>query len=213
VAQRISGAYRLITIPSIYKGLMFSLGADRAMSRYVGEVLQPRPGMKVLDVGCGPASVLAYLPSVDYTGIDLNEKHISHARQSYGDRGRFIVGNVAHDLKQEERAFDLINVSGVLHHLGDDEAVTLFRSLMRLLKDDGKIVTLDPVWVSGQRTVAKLINKLDSGMNIRTAECYLGLLNGLGFDVQTRIFHDLLRIPYDHAVMIARPSRPAGLAD
>jgi len=204
VAQRISGAYRLITVPSIYKGLMFSLGADRAISRYVDEILQPKPGMKVLDVGCGPANVLAYLPSVDYTGIDLNEKHIAHARERYGARGRFIVGNATDDLKQEERAFDLINVSALLHHLADDEAISLFRSLKRLLKDDGKIVTFDNVWLPSQRIVVKLINKLDSGMNIRTPEGYLRLLNGLGFEVQTRVFHDLLRIPYDHVVMIAR---------
>jgi SAM-dependent methyltransferase len=204
LAQRISGAYRLITVPSIYKGLMFSLGADRAISRYVDEVLQPKPGMKVLDVGCGPANVLAYLPPVDYTGIDLNEKHIAHARQRYGERGRFIVGNAAEDLKQEEQAFDLINVSALLHHLADDEAISLFRSLKRLLKQDGKIVTFDNVWLPSQRIVVKLINTLDSGMNIRTPEAYLGLLNGLGFDVETRVFHDLLRIPYDHVVMIAR---------
>src|SRR5260370_41853033 len=145
VAQRISGAYRLITIPSIYKGLMFSLGADRAISRYVDEILQPKPGMKVLDVGCGPANVLAYLPSVDYTGIDLNEKHIAHARERYGARGRFIVANAADDLKQEERSFDLINVSALLHHLADNEAISLFRSLKRLLKDDGRIATFDNV--------------------------------------------------------------------
>lgn len=90
---------------------MFSIGADRAISRYVDEILQPKAGMKVLNVGCGPANVLAYLPSVDYTGIDLTEKHIVHARQRYGERGRFIVGNVGNDLKQEEGAFDLINVS------------------------------------------------------------------------------------------------------
>ena len=212
VAQRISGAYQLITIPSIYKGLMFSLGADRGMSRYVNEVLQPKTGMKVLDVGCGPANVLAYLPPVDYTGVDLNEKHIAYARKVYGDRGRFIVGNVAQDLKQEERAFNLINVQGLLHHLDDHEAAALFRSLKRLLKEDGRLVTLDPVWLSGQRTVAKLFNWLDLGMNIRTPDGYLELLKGLHFDVQIRVFRDLLRIPYDHAIMIAQ-HRTAGVAD
>jgi hypothetical protein len=33
-------------------------------------------------------------------------------------------------------------------------------------------------------------------------------LSGLGFDLQTRIFNDLLRIPYDHFVMIARNAQP-----
>jgi len=204
LAQRISGAYRLITIPSIYKGLMFALGADRAITRYVHEVLQPTAGMKMLDVGCGPANVLAYLPQLDYTGIDLNEKHIAFARQRFGNRGRFLVGNVAEDLRQDEHKFDLINASGILHHLSDDEAMSLFESLKRLLKATGRIVTFDNVWLPAQRSVAKLFNRMDSGLNIRTQEAYVGLLKNTGLDVETRIFHDLLRIPYDHIVMTAR---------
>lgn len=204
VAQRISGAYRLITIPSLQKMLMFSLGADRATKQYVEDFLQPEVGMRILDVGCGPASVLSYLPDVDYTGIDLNEKHIAFARQLYGDRGRFLVGSAADDLKQEEYSFDLINVSALLHHLADEEAVSLFRSLKRLLKPDGRIVTIDNVWLPGQRAVVKLINSLDSGTNIRTPEGYLKLLSDLGLEIQTRVFHDLLRVPYDHFIMIAR---------
>ena len=134
----------------------------------------------------------------------MDEKHIAYARQRYSDRGRFVIGNAADDLRQEEKTFDLINVSALLHHLEDGEAVSLFRSLKRLLKADGRIVTFDNVWLPEQRLAVKLINKLDSGMNIRTSEGYLGLLNGLGFDVQTRVFNDLLRIPYDHFIMIAR---------
>jgi SAM-dependent methyltransferase len=194
----------VVTIPSIHKALMFSLGADKAITRYVNEILQPTPGMKILDVGCGPASILAYLPPLDYTGIDLNEKHIAYARRRYGDRGRFIVGDAAGDLQQEERQFDLINVSALLHHISDDEAISLFASLARLLKPDGRIVTIDNVWLPRQRIAVRLINHLDSGTNIRTPEGYLRLLNGMGFDVRTLFLNDLLRIPYDHFIMIAR---------
>lgn len=204
MAQRISGAYRLITISSFHKMLMFLLGADRAITRYVEDFVQPKPDMKILDVGCGTANILSYLLPVDYTGVDLNEKHVAYAKERYGDRGRFIVGNAANDLKQEENTFDLINVSALLHHLGDSEVVSLFTSLKRLLKPDGRIVTIDNVWLPRQRVVARLINKLDSGTNIRTPEGYLGLLSGLGFDLQTRVFHDMLRIPYDHFIMVAR---------
>lgn len=206
MAQRISGAYRLITIPSIYKALMFSLGAESAISRYVTEILRPTAGMKMLDVGCGPANVLAFLPAVDYTGMDLNEKHIEFARARYGDLGRFLVGNAAIDLDGQEQAFDLINVSALLHHLSDDEAVRMFRALTPLLKQNGKIVTFDNVWLPKQRVGAKILNALDSGVNIRTPDGYLRLLDGLGLTVETRTFHDLLRIPYDHFVMIARRS-------
>src|SRR5262249_18332903 len=160
--------------------LMFSLGADKAITRYVNEVLEPVPGMKMLDVGCGPANVLAYLPPLDYTGIDLNEKHIDYARRRYGNGGRFIVGNAALDLKQGEKQFDLINVSALLHHINDDEAISLFASLTTLLKPNGRIVTIDNVWLPKQRVVVRLANYLDSGTNIRTPEGYLRLLDGTG---------------------------------
>ena len=209
MSQRISGAYRLVTIPSIHKGLMFSLGADKAITRYVNEFLQPTPGMEMLDVGCGTANMLSYLPPLDYTGIDLNEKHIAYAQKRYGNRGRFIVGNAADDLKQEGKEFDLINVSALLHHITDNEAVLLFGSLSRLLKPNGRIVTIDNVWLPRQRIAVRLFNYLDSGTNIRTPEGYLRLLNGRGLDVQTLFLNDLLRIPYDHIIMIARNASQA----
>ena len=204
MTQRISGAYRLITLPSIHKALMFSLGADRAITRYVNDVLQPAPGIKMLDVGCGPANILPYLPSLDYTGIDLNAKHIDYAQRLYGNRGRFIVGNAAVDLKQEEEQFDLINVSALLHHITDDEAISLFATLAKLIKPSGRIVTIDNVWLPRQRMAVRLANHLDSGTNIRTPEGYLRLLNGTGLDVHSLIWNDMLRIPYDHFIMIAR---------
>ena len=188
---------------------MFLLGADKAITRCVREFLQPMPGMKMLDVGCGPASILPYLPPLDYTGIDLNEKHIAYARQRYGDRGRFIVGNASDDLKQEGKQFDLINVSALLHHITDDEAISLFASLARLLKPQGRIVTIDNVWLPKQRVAVRLINHLDSGTNIRTPEGYLRLWNGMRFDVQTYFLNDLLRIPYDHIIMVARNASQA----
>lgn len=205
MAQLVTGVYRLITIPSVYKALMSALGADASITRYVNEVMQPLAGIKMLDVGCGPANVLAYLPPLDYTGIDLNEKHIAFARERYGSRGRFLVGSAGEDLRQEENSFDLINVSALLHHLDDSEAIRLFASLKRLLKQGGRIVTIDNVWLPNQRAIVKLINRLDSGLNIRTPAGYLKLLDGEGFDIQTRIFHDLLRVPYDHFTMVVRP--------
>ncbi len=92
----------------------------------------------------------------------------------------------------------------MLHHITDDEAISLFAVLARLLKPDGRIVTIDNVWLPKQRAVVRLINCLDSGTNIRTPEGYLRLLDGSGLEVQSLVLNNLLRIPYDHIVMIAR---------
>jgi SAM-dependent methyltransferase len=204
MAQRTTGAYRLTGVPWIFKAVMSAFGSDRSTARYVREALKPQAGMKMLDVGCGPAAILPYLPEVNYIGVDLNEKHIAFAQQAFGDRGRFLVGNVATDLKGDEGTFDLINAAGILHHLSDQEANSLFVSLARLLRPDGRIVTLDNVWLPSQRAFVKFLNRRDAGLNIRTPEGYVGLLGGTGLDAETRIFHDLLRVPYDHIVMTIR---------
>jgi dTDP-glucose 4,6-dehydratase len=56
--------------------LMFSLGADRAIARYGDEVLRPEPGIKMLDVGCGPGDLrtvaaAAGSPNYHFDKIDI----------------------------------------------------------------------------------------------------------------------------------------------
>lgn len=200
--QRTSNIYRLITFPVVYMALGRLLGAKAVRRRHIEEVLKPIAGMRVLDCGCGPAALARYLPKVDYTGIDLNAAHIDHARRHWGDRGVFIVGDVTRDLDGLADPFDLVIVSGLLHHLGDAEARGLLAQLARIVKPGGRVVTRDGVWLPGQHPIARLLKKLDSGLNIRTADGYFRLAEGLPFAIETRIFRNHLRVPYDHFCMI-----------
>ncbi len=199
--QRTNNLYRVVTIPKIYRGLQLALGAEKARVRYVDEMLQPVAGMKVLDCGCGPATILPYLPKVSYVGIDLNAKHIAYSRAQYGDRARFIRGDATKDLGDELASFDLIIVSGLLHHLADDGARKVLAATVTLAKPGSRIVTMDSIWLKNQHPVAWAFNKLNSGLNVRTAEGYLRLAEGLDVNVESRTYRDLFRIPYDHFCM------------
>jgi len=57
MAQRISQLYSLVTIPKFYSGLQHLLGGPAGRQRLFNELIRPRPGMKVLDVACGPGLV------------------------------------------------------------------------------------------------------------------------------------------------------------
>jgi SAM-dependent methyltransferase len=201
MAQRNSYFYKIIALPSCYIGLQNLLGAARGRRRFIVEVLRPKRGMNVLDVGCGPASLFPYLSDVAYTDMDLNPKHIAHARAFYGERGRFLVGDVTIDLGRVADSFDLVIVSALLHHLNDVEARRLIAQLAALTKPSGRIVTIDSIWLPRQNPIAWLFNKLDSGLNVRTADEYLRLASGLPLKAEGRVFRDLLRIPYDHFSM------------
>jgi ubiquinone/menaquinone biosynthesis C-methylase UbiE len=201
MSQRISNLYRLVTLPSVYKGLMTALGAERAKARLAQELYRAAPGAKVLDVGCGPASIFPYLPKVDYIGMDLNPKHIEYAIARYGNEGRFLVGDASRQLQGEEETFDLVIVSALLHHLDDDRARDMLAGLCRLTKPGGRIVTFDNVWLDKQNPVAWSLNKLDSGLNVRFEAGYRDLVAGLPLTIEGRLYRDLLRIPYDHFSM------------
>jgi len=201
MAQRVSNIYRLITIPQLYAALQSVLGAHRSRRRFVDEVLQPVAGMRFLDVGCGPASILQYLPKVNYTGLDLNPEHIEYARARYADRGTFLVADVAKMKLEAAGSFDLILLSGLLHHLDDGPAMKLLADLIGLLKPDGRIVSIDGVWLSPQNPIARLFNRLDSGKNIRTPDGYVKLTKHVPVRTECRTYRDSLRVPYDHFCM------------
>jgi SAM-dependent methyltransferase len=108
---------------------------------------------------------------------------------------------VATGLPDDCTDFDLIIVSALLHHLDDAEAQALFSRLAGLLRPNGRVVTIDNVWLPKQHFVAKFTNRMDSGLNVRTPEQYTNLVAHLPLRVEPRIYRDLLRIPYDHFCM------------
>jgi SAM-dependent methyltransferase len=61
------------------------------------ELLQLRPGERLLDLGCGPAVLAPHVAEAGchYTGVDLSERMVGYARKHHGRHGRFLVGDVS----------------------------------------------------------------------------------------------------------------------
>ena len=47
----------------------------------------------MLDLGCGPGELLPYLGDVHYIGVDVSEEYIASAKESFGTRAEFRVGD------------------------------------------------------------------------------------------------------------------------
>ena len=95
--------------------------------------------------------------------------------------------------------YDIIVCVGLLHHLDDDEATRLIRSLAARLSERGRLVTCDPVFVDRQHPVARTLKRLDSGQNIRRAEGYAALFEtGDEFALRTEVASGKLYVPYNH---------------
>jgi SAM-dependent methyltransferase len=170
---------------------------------YVKNYIRPREGDKILDMGCGTADILAYLPSVEYVGLDMNEAYINYAKKRFRHKGIFLATKV--DGKTITKFFlhdfDIVLATGLLHHLNDDDALRLFELANSTLKPGGRLITLDGCYVKGQSWLASLIMSKDRGKYVRTKDRYLSLSSEVFTNIQVSVHHDLIRIPYTHIIM------------
>ena len=84
--------------------------------------LAPRlgPGLRVLDVGCGPGTITADLAARvapgRVTGIDASSEIVAQATAEYGEVAEFAVGDV-YALDLADDAVDVVHAHQVLQHL------------------------------------------------------------------------------------------------
>jgi SAM-dependent methyltransferase len=199
----------LLSHPLVYSLFRRLVGRDSARERYAREHLRVQPGQHVLDVGCGTGDILEVLPAVHYVGYDVSADYIERARRRFGERGEFHCQAVNDALPVAPASFDLVIAHGVLHHLDDAEAATLFRVARRALKPGGRLVTYDGGYTPDQSALARFVVSRDRGRHVRTREAYERLARAEFDDVKSFVRHDLIRIPYTHIIMECGTAKPS----
>lgn len=175
MTEREKGPYSLLKHALVYDAVQRLLGARGVRERFARDHLRARSGDRVLDIGCGSARILSYLPEVDYHGWDPNARYIERARRLYAGRGRFHTGLFGPEDARTLGPVDIVILSAVLHHITDAEAVELFALFRSIVKPGGRVVSLDNVFIEQQHPVARLLISLDRGRHVRTPQGYQAL--------------------------------------
>jgi len=194
----------ILNFPLIYNWFQRLTGAEKFRHKIVTEYIRAEPGNRILDIGCGTAEILRFLPEVEYYGLDCSEKYITDARKQFGTRGKFECKRVADSNLPAEGYFDIVLAIGILHHLDDAEAEKLFQLAARALKPSGRLLTFDGVYTPRQDRIAQWIISHDLGKYIRYAEDYRRLATSTFGDVNVSIQRNMLNVPYTHAIMNCR---------
>lgn len=191
----------LLAKPSCYVLFQKLFGENKFNFIYINEYIKPQNGNRLLDIGCGPASIVNYLPELDYIGFDMSEKYIEYAQKKYSDKGKFFCSKVTAKTIEDFSNFDIVIATAILHHLNNNEAIDLFSLAHNVLKPGGRLITLDGCYTDNQSQFVKYLLDNDRGKYVRTESEYFNLANSVFKDVKLTIRNDLALIPYTYIIM------------
>lgn len=198
--EKNSFLYKLFRLTFVYKAYQSLVTKSDTYNIVYQEIFKFQKNSVVLDCGCGPAQYRDLIQTKNYTGIDFNKNHIDKARKRFPN-DKFIHGDVLNVSFSEDGPYSEIILFGLLHHLNDSNV----KDLGLHLKEGGKIMTIDPVYMNDNldpyKRIANFIASKDRGNYVRTEKGYKILFKSMNFKVETKVYKNLLRIPFFHNVM------------
>ncbi|GAB4029149.1 class I SAM-dependent methyltransferase [Spirosoma jeollabukense] len=128
---------------------VFHYGAD------VLNWLEPQPGERILDLGCGTGELTARLAEsgAEIIGLDASASMIAKSRQSF-PKLTFQLGD-ARDFRTDQ-PFDAIFSNATLHWIQETEQLSLLTAVFKALRPGGRFVAE----LGGRGNVARILNAL-----------------------------------------------------
>jgi SAM-dependent methyltransferase len=191
--------------PALYQAYQNAGGFFGARIKAIGDYLTLRPGMRMIDVGCGPGHILRHLPpGIEYIGFDIDQTYIDYARSWFGHLGKFHCRYFDAAAADEFAGADVVMMNGVLHHIADEELRGTLTNVRDVLKDDGVLFTTDGCYREGQSRVAKWLLDNDRGEFVRDRNGYDHVLSRAFGKVDLAIREDYSRVPYTFIIGVSQ---------
>lgn len=170
------------------------------------DLLELRPGLTVLDLGCGPGADLEAMAgavgvSGRVVGVDIDAKMVEAASTRVDDHPHVEVRlGDGHALPFEDGAFDRARMDRALQHVA--EPATVLSELLRVLKPGGLLRIGEPDWdslvVDGDLEMNRAFNRFVCSTMVRNATVgrqLARLARAAGFEVEnvhtaSPVFHD-----------------------
>lgn len=168
----------------------------------VAEVLDLKPGVRLLDLGCGAGLFLSWLAREmegKYYGIDLSVNS-AHSAKQLSSRLNLAVGD-AEVLPYKNESFDRISCNGAAHHLLDLHSA--LSEMFRILTPGGILALYEPTSTTLTNAVRNAFfgfDKYESPADLAhkeefTSESITTTLLKVGFSEIHTSQHDFLAYP------------------
>ena len=160
---------RLLELPVVYQA--WQATHNREKIDFVTSHIRVRPGLRVVELGCGPGTNAHLFAGCDYTGIDINPQYIASAQRRFPQHTFVCADLLAYDFGAATYDWGLVN--SFLHHLDDDGVRATLGSTARI--HAGGILVLELV-LPPEPSMARWLALADRGRFARSKEAWRALV-------------------------------------
>jgi ubiquinone/menaquinone biosynthesis C-methylase UbiE len=142
-------ALRFGWLTPLYDPLVRWTMREAAFKPRLVEQAHIQPGHRVLDLGCGTATLTILAkraqPDAEIVGLDGDQRILDIARAKVAKAGLAIAldRGMAYDLPYPDNSFDRVLCSLVIHHLTRENKLRALREVLRVLKPGGELHVAD----------------------------------------------------------------------
>lgn len=136
-------------LTGIYDPVVALTTRERTWKRALLRDLNPLPGQRILDLGCGTGTLTLMIkrsqPEVAVDGLDADPVMLARAQRKSAEADipiRYQTG-FAQDLPYEDDSFDAVVSSLFFHHLDREQKAAAFLEIDRVLAPDGHLLIAD----------------------------------------------------------------------
>jgi SAM-dependent methyltransferase len=173
---------RILGQPFVYKKVRpFLLGGINYAPAYAAAGVTEVD--RILDIGCGMGDALNHNSRFEaYLGLDIDPVALDAAREAFGHDPRVTFEQSA-PTPERIAAFGptCAFLGGVLHHLPDEEARAVLRTLAQTRRLT-RVLTHDPVYLPHE-WISNFLAFMDRGRHCRSLAGYRALAEATGFAV------------------------------
>jgi 2-polyprenyl-3-methyl-5-hydroxy-6-metoxy-1,4-benzoquinol methylase len=119
------------------------------------KLFQPKPGVRILDYGCGPGFLIGYLKknSARFVGADINLAFIEECQKNFPNQQFILISTdtnrtneiFTNALRAEDKFDHIVLLSISQYFTGLDELKSVIELLSKHLAPDGRIVIADVI--------------------------------------------------------------------
>ncbi|MEG2181251.1 MAG: methyltransferase domain-containing protein [Bacteroidales bacterium] len=163
-----------------------AISCEKHFIPYLNKFISIRPGMRVLEVGCGDGGNL--LPFARQgcvvTGIDISERRIEDARSFFRENGaeaQLLAADIF-EVDGLDGSFDVMLIHDVIEHIGKKKE--FLNHVKRFLRPDGILFIGFPAWqmpFGGHQQIcrSRVVSRLPF-IHLLPVPLYRALLEGVG---------------------------------